>query len=392
MQRPWAALVAATLINLPFGSIYAFSIFLKPLEQSLDVTRSNLALVFAIATAVFSLAMVLAPRLFNRFSAPMLVVFCSVAGAGGIALAAVAENLVVLTIGYSVLFVLGAGVAYITMQQGVNFMLKGNHGLVNGYLVSLYPAGAMITLPIFGWGLEAFGLRATLLGLAIAMLVTGSLALLFSFVAGLRLVQPQAAVGVGGVRPPRRVFWQMAVVFFLAAAAGLMVLSQQVGIIAAYGGGTSLAVFAGTAITGFVASGRLGGGWLLDKFSVPAVMAFAHAWSLIGAVGLTLFPVPWVAAVGLGMIGMGYGFVSGALAGAVAYYWPSADYGRIASQLYIFWGIAALSLPLLAGYLFDLTGGYTTAVIIAGGGNILGIVAALGLPRQVRRTVASAAE
>jgi len=392
VQRPWAALVAATLINLPFGSIYAFSIFLKPLEQSLGVTRSNLALVFAIATAVFSLAMLLAPRLFNRFNVPMIVVFCSIAGAGGIALAAMADDLATLAIGYSVLFVLGAGVAYITMQQGVNFMLKGNHGLVNGYLVSLYPAGAMITLPLFGWGLERFGLQATLLGFAVSMLITGSLALLFSLVAGMRLVQPQTTIGIGGARPPRRVFWQMAVVFFLAAAAGLMVLSQQVGIIAAYGGGTSLAVFAGTAITGFVASGRLGGGWLLDKFSVPAVMAFAHAWSLTGAVGLTLFPVPWVAAVGLGMIGMGYGFVSGALAGAVAYYWPSADYGRIASRLYIFWGIAALSLPLLAGYLFDLTGGYTTAVIIAGGGNVLGIIAALGLPRQVRRTVTSAAE
>jgi OFA family oxalate/formate antiporter-like MFS transporter len=163
------------------------------------------------------------------------------------------------------------------------------------------------------------------------------------------------------------------------------VLSQQVGIIAAYGGGTSLAVFSGTAITGFVAGGRLGGGWLLDKFSVPAVMASAHAWSLIGAIGLTLFPVPWVAAVGLGMIGMGYGFVSGALAGAVAYYWPSADYGRVASRLYIFWGIAALSLPVLAGYLFDVTGGYTTAVIIAGGGNVVGAVIALGLPRQVAK-------
>jgi len=392
VQRPWAALVAATLINLPFGSIYAFSIFLKPLEQSLGVTRSNLALIFAIATAVFSLAMLLAPRLFSRFNAPMLVVFCAIAGSGGIALAAVADNLIMLAFGYSLLFVLGAGVAYIAMQQGVNFMLKGNHGLVNGYLVSLYPAGAMITLPLFSWGLESVGLQATLLGLAVAMLVTGGLALLFSLVAGMRLVQTQTAVGIAGARPPRRVFWQMAVVFFLAAAAGLMVLSQQVGIIAAYGGGTSLAVFSGTAITGFVASGRLGGGWLLDKFSVPAVMAFAHAWSLVGAIALTLFPVPWVAAIGLGMIGMGYGFISGALAGAVAYYWPSADYGRIASRLYIFWGIAALSLPLLAGYLFDLTGGYTTAVIIAGGGNVIGIMVALGLPRQVRRTATSAAE
>ena len=85
------------------------------------------------------------------------------------------------------------------------------------------------------------------------------------------------------------------------------------------------------------------------------------------------------------MIGMGYGFISGSTAGGVAYYWPRSDYGRIASQLYIAWCVAAVSLPVLAGYLFDRTGGYTIAVIIAGGGNILGAVVALGLPRQLSK-------
>lgn len=393
MQRPWAAILAATLLNVPFGSLYAFSVFLKPLEQSLNATRADLSIVFAVATAVFSLAMLMASRLFGWFSTATLVVLCSVFGAAGIALAAMADSLLVLGLGYGVLFVLGAGVAYIGMQQGVNFMLKGHRGLVNGYIVSLYPAGAMVALPIFGWALERFGLRATLLGLAVAMLVTGALALLFAIVAGMRLVQVQGAAPTGSDgRPPRRVFWQLAIVFFLAASAGLLVLGQQVGIIAAYGGSTALAVFASTAILGAAAGGRLGGGWLLDKFSVPGVMTFAHVWSLTGAIGLTLLPVPWMAAVGLGMIGMGYGLVSGALAGGVAYYWPSADYGRIAGRLYVFWGIAALTLPVLAGHLFDLTGGYATAMMVAGGGNAVGALVALGLPRQARRSQALPAQ
>ena len=392
MQRAWAAIVAATLINLPFGSLYAFSVFLKPLEQSLNATRSQLSIVFGVATVVFTLAMLLAPRLFAFFKAPLLVVLCTIAGAGGIVLAALADSLVMLGLGYGLLFGLGGGVAYIAMQQGVNFMLKGNHGLVNGYIVSLYPGGAMIALPLFGWALGQFGLRATLLGLAGCMLLTGVLAACFVVFAGVRLVQPHDPTAASGSRPPRRVFWQMAIVFFLAAAAGLMVLSQQVGIIAAYEGGTLLAIYGGTAITGAVAAARLGGGWLLDKFSVPAVMSFAHVWSLIGAIGLTLFPAPWMAAIGLGMIGMGYGFISGSVAGGVAYYWPSADYGRIASRLYIGWCIAALSLPVLAGHLFDLTGGYETAIVVAGCGNVLGVIVALGLPRQVRRVPAQPAQ
>ena len=43
---------------------------------------------------------------------------------------------------------------------------------------------------------------------------------------------------------------------------------------------------------------------------------------------------------------------------------------------------AAISLPVLAGRLYDLTGGYETAVIVAGGANLLAVLVALTLPRQ----------
>ena len=84
-----------------------------------------------------------------------------------------------------------------------------------------------------------------------------------------------------------------------------------------------------------------------------------------------------------GMIGMGYGFISGAVAAGIAAYWPRPDFGRIASRLYIAWGIAAISLPVLAGHLFDLPGGYRTAVIVAGVGNLLAVGVALSLPRRM---------
>ena len=74
--------------------------------------------------------------------------------------------------------------------------------------------------------------------------------------------------------------------------------------------------------------------------------------------------------------------MSGSTAGAVAVYWPKPMYGQIVSRVYIAWCVAAVSLPVLAGHLFDLTGGYRATVLIAGCGNLLGCVAALGLPRR----------
>ena len=52
------------------------------------------------------------------------------------------------------------------------------------------------------------------------------------------------------------------------------------------------------------------------------------------------------------------------------------------SRLYTAWCAAAIVLPITAGRLFDLTQGYGVAVLIAAGANALGVLVALGLPRQ----------
>ena len=40
-ERLWAALLAATLMNLPLGSVYSFSVLLRPIEQDLGIGRSS---------------------------------------------------------------------------------------------------------------------------------------------------------------------------------------------------------------------------------------------------------------------------------------------------------------------------------------------------------------
>ena len=383
IQRAWAAVAAVTMLNLPFGSIYAFSVFLRPIEADLGLTRSALSLVFGLASVGFTLGMLIAPYAYGLTSAAGLIAICTAAGTIGIALSATAGGLTQLLIGYGVLFGLGGGAAYIVAQQSVNMLVTTRKGLVNGYAVGLYPAGAMVAVPLFGWANAAFGFRWTLGGLALVLLLSGLAAIVLLNLSG-AILPRQVAGGASGDRHGA-IFARLWTVFFVAAAAGLTVLSQAAGIIAAYGGTTGMALAATTAITGGIAVARVSGGWLTDRFPVPYVAAFAQGFALTGAILLTLWPNPWVAAVTLGMVGMGYGFISGCTAGAVALYWPPADYGRIASRIYIAWCVAAISLPILAGHLFDLTQGYETTMIIAGCGNLVGVIVALGLPRRAPR-------
>ncbi len=380
VERLWAALLAATLLNLPLGSVYSFSVFLRPIEQELDIPRSALSLVFGLATVGFTVGSVGAAFLFRVASAPWLVVGAAVVAAGGIALASMAHGLPLLLFGYGVVFGTGGGVAYILLQQGVNMLVRSRQGLVNGYIVSLYPLGAMIATPAFHWCNETFGWRITLAGLAAVLVVCGAAAALLARHGGARLVAPvETAVAPGKLG---LTFVKLSATFFLAASAGLMVLSQAREIVAAYGGAVTLAVAATTGITAAIAAARLGGGWLVDRFAVPQVMCGAHALALCGSVLLTLFPSPLTAVIGLGMVGMGYGFISGATAGGIGIYWRPADFGRVAGRTYIAWCLAAVGLPVLAGYLFDITRGYGAAMLIAAAANLAGMAMALSLPRR----------
>ena len=381
-RGPWRVLAAATALNAPVGAFYAFSVFLRPLEALLGLQRADLALVFALAAAFFGVGMMLAPALYRVGSTPWLVLACAVSNALGIGLAATAGGLVQLAVGYGVFFGLGGGAAYILVQQMVNLAITSRQGLVNGYIVSLLPAGAMIAAPAFGWTIRAFGVRAALGGFAATLAVTGLLSAWLAAGAGISLAGASGTVAPADHERRRPVFWRLSLVFFLAASAGLMVLSQAAGIITAYGGAAPLAVYGTTFITATIAAARLGGGWMVDWLAIPTVAAGANAIALAGNVALTLWPGPRVAVFALALVGLGYGLVSGVTAAAVAVYWRRALYGRMASRVYIAWSAAAIVLPIVAGRLFDLTQGYGSAVLIAGGSNALGILVALGLPRR----------
>ena len=378
----WRAVAAATVLNTPLGSLYAFSVFVKPLEPLLGLSRADLALVFALASVGFGAGMNMAPHVYGVAPAPILVLACAATSTLGIALAATASGLAQLAIGYGVFFGAGGGAAYILAQQVVNLAVTRRPGLVNGYIVSLYPAGAMIAAPLCGWSIREFGVRPTLGGLAIVLAVTGLISAWLIAQARVTLAAGAASAAPGEGERRRAVFWRLWVVFFLAASAGLMVLSQAAGIIAAYGGATGLAIYGTTAIAGTIAVARLGGGWLVDWLTIPTVAAGAHAVALAGNVALTLWPGPGVSVVSLALVGLGYGLISGLTAAAVAVYWRRALYGRMASRIYLAWCAAAIILPIAAGRLFDVTQGYGTAVLIAAGGNALGILVALGLPRE----------
>jgi OFA family oxalate/formate antiporter-like MFS transporter len=379
-SRGAVALAAATALNLPFGTLYAFSVLLKPMEALLAIGRTQMSIVFALATVTLTVGMVAAPSLYQRVAPWTIAFVCGLCSAAGLLLSASATSYLEFLFGYGVVVGAGAGVGFIVVQQAVNQTVVERRGLANGYVVSLYPLGAMLGAPILGWGIEAFGVRAALAGLGVFVLLSCTACGLL--LRGARIAMHDESAQSPAPDAQWGLFFRLAGIFFFAAAAGLMVMSQAAGIVQAYGGQTAVAVGATSFIMGAVGAARIVGGWLTDRFPIPHVAMGSQLVALGGALTLTAWPGPLVAVPALAMIGIGYGVISGLTAAAIARYWGKNAFGRVAGRLYVAWCVAAVTLPILAGWLYDRTAGYGLAVLIAGGLNLAALGIASRLPRS----------
>ena len=93
INRGALVVIAATLVNLPFGTVYAFSVFLQPMEALLGVGRTEMAIVFSMASIFLTIGMLIGPALYRRFPPVPLLLVCGVLSASGLLICAAAQGI-----------------------------------------------------------------------------------------------------------------------------------------------------------------------------------------------------------------------------------------------------------------------------------------------------------
>ena len=96
MMNRWWRVGGALLMNLPLGALYAWSIFVLPLETEFGWTRTQTSWVFTIAVFVFGLSFIAAGRLQDKKGPFWISVAGSVLFSLGWVLATYAKDLTAL--------------------------------------------------------------------------------------------------------------------------------------------------------------------------------------------------------------------------------------------------------------------------------------------------------
>jgi len=340
-------LTGASLLSAVLGSIHAFSIFLEPLETQFQASRGLVSLTYSGGLMCLTLMVLLGHRIYGRASAPTLCLVAVFLGALGASVAAYANALWQVWLGYSFLFGLANGLGYgfgLQMAAQVN---PRREGYAMGVVTAAYALGAVVSPALFEHGLANGGFRTAMLGLAIVLLVVGLVSAAFMratrFVTSTPLQQSSEV----------SVVWPMWLAYFGGVMAGLMVIGHAAGIAKALDPSKALWI-APAVVAACNLFGSLLGGKAVDRLSARAVI-----------VGFSVAIGAPIAMVALGLVGFAYGGTIASWPPVIAKRVGMDQSAKVYGRVFTAWGMAGLAGPWLAGTLYDGTGAYAIALGVA---------------------------
>ena len=372
----WMAVVGGVSMNLALGSLYAWSVFVSPLEDEFGWTRTQTSWVFTIAIVTFATSFVLAGRI-QDLRGPRI---CAATGATlvglGFILASFTNSLTYLYIAFGFIVGLGNGFGYATPIPVGSKWFPDKRGLVVGLMVAGYGGGSAIFIPVGNALISRLGWRATfqILGVILFLMCMVGTWLLKNPPAGYRPEgwSPAAAPTERTLRdiPTGEMmgmpaFYALWLAYCLGTTAGLMTISQLVPFAQSAGMAAGAAGLFGAIGS---ASGRIFSGWLSDVvgrlmtlrimiLGSAAAMPALFVWrEQVILFYLLVAAVYWC-----------FGTQLSVFASTSADFFGTRHLGMNYGLLFTAYGVAGLLGPIIAGRVFDAFQDYRYAFFIAAG-------------------------
>src|SRR5712691_9266280 len=386
----WWRVVGGMSMNLALGSLYAWSVFVAPLEKEFGWKRAQTSNVFTYAVVVFAISFILGGRLQDKLGPFWISVTGGLLVSIGFFLCAYTSSLTYLYICFGVLGGIGNGFGYATPIPVMAKWFPDKRGLAVGLAVAGYGGGSAILAPLaLKWLIPTYGWRPT-------FQILGGIFLVMTMVGAFLLKNPPA-----GYRPPgwtpapaakaaasthefspgetlkTPAFYFMWVAYCLGTIAGFMAISQLV----PYAKSVGLAALGTTAIVVGAfgnAAGRILSGWLSDAMGRLNVLRLMIA---ISAVAMPLLYIaggnPALLFVMVFVIYWCYGTQLSVNASTTSDFWGTKNAGINYGMLFTSWGVAGIVGPRIGGVLFDKYGNYQAAFYTAAGLAVIALVAEL---------------
>lgn len=381
--RGWYIVGAVhVLLALVFGAAYSFGAFFASIQAQFGASSFSTASIFSLTALIYYAVGVFSGAWSDRTSVRTVTSGGIVLLALGFAASSLLSSSLVLFLGaFCTLVGLGVGLVYVPAVSTIQrwFVLRRSSasgialaGTGLGTLLGPVLAGALMEHLSWQLTMQVYAVAIALVGLAAAASLRGRPEESGLHPDGIHPMGVKATgqaiqgMDLGQAARQAHFWWYFAAIFFgsiglFLALIHINPLARQQGLPAAQANWLIGLIGVGN-VLGRLVLGRLGDRMGALRFLMALTLSLAvlcALWSVArGFMALAAFALVFGAANG-GCI---------ALYPAVAAAWfGTRNLGAILGALYVGVGIAAVAGGSLAGWLFDIWGGYTPSILLAGG-------------------------
>ncbi|MDO8733705.1 MAG: OFA family MFS transporter [Elusimicrobiota bacterium] len=374
-DNPSLVVASGTLIMLMLGVAYVWGVYINPISENFDWTRTQASLPFSVFLLIYTVGMIWGGKLQDKYGPKIVCTIGVVLFSVGYFLSGFANSLLHILITYGVLGGIGTGFAYVTPVATAVKWYPHKKGLVSGIVVFGFGAGAFILSPLVRWLITNYGWRESFLYLGGVFFVITILAARMIKAPPLDWAQKFQAKQT--TRPPlfelapsqvlkSELFYIAWFIWFFNLFVGLGTMGHIVSYAMLNGIDKMTAAFLLSIIAIFNGFGRVAIGAFSDKIgrlrvlsAASIVLATVSFFMLKAGSNVSVYYVLCA------LFGLAFGSCMVLYPATAADLFGTKHFGTNYGLLFSSYGLAGLLGPYVFGKIYDLNNDYTSAFYLA---------------------------
>ena len=385
-KNRWLMALSAVGVHLCIGSVYAWSVYVNPIQEQLNWTLTDVTITFSIAILCLGLSAALMGKFVER-NGPKVsaLIAASLFGLGtmGAGLAIMMESKMLLYFFYGVLGGCGLGIGYISPVSTLVKWFPDKRGMATGLAIMGFGFASAIWGPTIKILIESVGIANT-------FFILGAFYFVVMFLSALYLEGPPKnymppkykqkieegskkikkdleMLGLSeAIKTPR--FYGIWIMLFLNITCGIAIIGVASPLLQEVVGISAIAAAAAVGLMGiFNGAGRIFWAALSDYLTRPIVYIIFFATQAVAFYMLPSITDIIIFQIVLYFIMSCYGGGFAAIPAYIGDVFGTKELGAIHGYILTAWAAAGLVGPLIISIVKDMTGSYSQTLYVFSG-------------------------